>query len=91
MLCSKLDCQKTFKLKVLSYKSLVVMHLGTDTLPQFANNLEKGGQTPMAQSRSTKIMSIIKWIRTSRLLIKKSLSANNLSQRVHVVATPYDG
>jgi len=28
----------------------------------------------MAQSRSTKIISMIKWIRTSRLSMKKSLS-----------------
>jgi len=31
--------------------------------------LEKGIQTPMAQGRSTKIISMIKWIRTSRLSI----------------------
>jgi len=36
--------------------------------------LEKGIQTPMAQGRSTKIVSMIKWIRTSRLSIKNSLS-----------------
>jgi len=36
--------------------------------------LEMGIQTPMAQGRSTKIISIIKWIRTSRLSIKNSLS-----------------
>ena len=29
--------------------------------------LEKGIQTPMAKGRSTKIISMIKWIRTSRL------------------------
>ena len=35
----------------------------------------KGGiQTPMAQGRSTKIISMIKWIRTSRLSIKNSFS-----------------
>ena len=32
-------------------------------------------QTPMAQGRSTKIMSMIKWIWTSRLSIKNPLSA----------------
>ena len=31
-------------------------------------------QTPMAQDRSTKILSTIKWIRTSRWSIQKSLS-----------------
>ena len=36
-------------------------------------NLERGIQTPMAHGRSTKIISIIKWIRTSRLSIKNSL------------------
>ena len=36
--------------------------------------LEKGSQTCMAQGRSTKIISIIKWIRTTRLSIKNSLS-----------------
>ena len=37
---------------------------------------EKGIQTSMAQGLSTKIISVIKWIRTSRLLllIKNSLS-----------------
>jgi len=30
----------------------------------------------MAQGRSTKIITMIKWIRTSRLSIKKSLSRN---------------
>ena len=37
--------------------------------------LEKGIQIPMAQGRSTKIISIIRWIRTSRLSINNSLSA----------------
>ena len=37
--------------------------------------LDKGIQTPMAQGRSAKIVSMIKWIRTSRLLIKNSLCA----------------
>ena len=36
--------------------------------------MEKGIQTPMAQGRSTKIISMITWIRTSRLSIKNSLS-----------------
>ena len=35
---------------------------------------EKGIQTPMAQGRSTKIISMIKWIRTSRPSIKNSVS-----------------
>ena len=34
----------------------------------------KGIQTPMAQGRSTKIIAMIKWIRASRLSIKKSIS-----------------
>jgi len=40
--------------------------------------LEKGIQTPMAQDRSTKIISMIKWIRTSRLSMKNSLSTRPL-------------
>ena len=36
--------------------------------------LEKGMQIPMAQGRSTRIISMMKWIRTSRLSIKNSLS-----------------
>ena len=36
--------------------------------------LEKRIQTPMAQGRSTHIISMIKWIRTSTLSIKSSLS-----------------
>ena len=34
---------------------------------------KRGIQTPMAQGRSTKIISMIKWIRDSRLSVKKSL------------------
>ena len=34
--------------------------------------LEKGIQTPMAQGRSTKIISMMKWSWTGRLSIKKS-------------------
>ena len=37
--------------------------------------LAKGIQTPMAQGRSTKIISMIKQIQTSRLSMKNSLSA----------------
>jgi len=36
--------------------------------------LEKGIQTPMAQGRSTKIISMNKWFRTSRLSIKHPLA-----------------
>jgi len=34
----------------------------------------KGIETPMAQGRSSKIISMVQWIRTSRLSIKNSLS-----------------
>ena len=37
--------------------------------------MKQGIQPPMAQGRSTKIIWMIKWIRTSRLSIKNSLSA----------------
>ena len=37
-------------------------------------NLKRGNQTPMAQDRSTKIISMTQWIRTSRSPIKISLS-----------------
>ena len=36
--------------------------------------LEKGIQTPMAQGRSTKNISMMNWIWTSRLSVKNSLS-----------------
>ena len=36
--------------------------------------LEKGIQTPMAQGRSTEIIRVTKWIRTSRLSLKHPLS-----------------
>ena len=36
--------------------------------------LKKGIQAPVAQGRSTKIISMIEWTRTSRLSIKISLS-----------------
>ena len=38
-----------------------------------------GIQTPMAQGRSTKILSMIKWIQTGRLAIKNSLSSLRIS------------
>ena len=41
--------------------------------------LEKGIQPPMVQGRSTKTISMIEWIRTSRLSITNS---NELSQRL---------
>ena len=40
--------------------------------------LEKGIQTPMAQGRSTKVISMIKWVRTSTLSLKKSLSPDQV-------------
>ena len=41
--------------------------------------LEKGIQTPSAQGRSTQIIAMIKWIRTSRLSINNSLSVKRLA------------
>ena len=41
------------------------------TLVQGRGYLKKGIQTLMAQGRSTKIILLIKWIRTSRLSMKK--------------------
>ena len=43
--------------------------------------LEKGIQAPMAQGRSNIIISMSKWIRTSRLLLKNSLSLKFRVQR----------
>ena len=40
----------------------------------------EGVQTPMVQGRSTKIISIIEWIRTSRLSMKYSLSSRRLQE-----------
>ena len=39
--------------------------------------LEKGIQTLMAQGRSTQIVLMIRWIRTSRLSMTDSLSSQN--------------
>ena len=39
-----------------------------------SGHLEKGIQPPMAQGRSTKIITMIKWIRANRLSIKNSPS-----------------
>ena len=53
--------------------------------------LEKGIQTPITQGRSTRIISMIEWIRTSRLPIKKSLSGRCSStplQHLSQKATP---
>ena len=49
----------------------MVNHLHESLLQ--ACGLPRRIQTPMAQGRSTKIISIMKWVRTSRLPIKKSL------------------
>ena len=38
---------------------------------QISGYLKKGIQTPMAQGRSTNIISMKKWIRTGRLSIQK--------------------
>jgi len=45
---------------------------------------KKGIQTPLAHGRSTKIFSIIKWIRTSRLSIKSYLSRDRLRTKLEV-------
>ena len=53
--------------------------------------MDKGIQTPMAQGRSTKIISMVERIRTSRLSIKNSLSGCVLGvdSRVHVHPTAW--
>ena len=48
--------------------------------------LKKGIQTPMAQGRSTKIISMIKWIRTRRLSRKSSLAYIEVHVVVEVLA-----
>ena len=48
--------------------------------------MEKGIQTPMAQGRPTKIISMMKWIRTSRLSRKNTLSAT--PQAHHALSPP---
>jgi len=40
--------------------------------------LEKEIQPPMEQGQSTKTISMIKWIRTSRLSIKNTLSGRSI-------------
>ena len=47
---------------------------GGDVGRQVLGYLAKPIQTPMAQGRSTKLISTIKWVRTSRLSTKISLS-----------------
>jgi len=46
-----------------------------------------GIQTPMAQGRSTKTISMIKWIRTSRLSINNSLSGRYFQGDVRKLVT----
>ena len=48
--------------------------------------LEMGIQTPMAQGRPTKIISMIRWIRTSRLPIKSSLSSLEFERSIRIEA-----
>jgi len=50
---------------------------GSLTGRQILGYIEKGVQTPMAQGRSTKIILMISWIRTSRLSIEYCLSAGS--------------
>ena len=50
----------------------------------------KGIQTPMAQGRSTKIISMIEWIRTSRLSIKHSLSPSQKNQPLFQALCTYE-
>ena len=52
--------------------------------------MEKGIQTPMAQGRSTKIIEMIKLIRTSRLSIKKFLSLLIRERRRRAARTARD-
>ena len=47
-----------------------------------------GIQTPMAQSRSIEFISMIRWIMTSRLSIKKSLFVAAHASRVGLSFTP---
>jgi len=49
-----------------------VLHSGYEF--QHSASTEKGIQSPMAQGRSTKVISVIEWIRTSRLSIQNSPS-----------------
>jgi len=51
--------------------------------------LAKGIQTPMAQGRSTKTISMVKWIRTSKLSIKNSPSNPSPSSFVGTPLSPY--
>jgi len=41
------------------------------------------GETPMAQGRTLRIISMIDWIRTSRLSIKNSLSGQDTKHKVY--------
>ena len=52
-----------------------VEDVGRAASHDFSRGCSSCGRSPMVQGRSTKIFSIIKWIRTSRLSIKSSLCA----------------
>ena len=49
---------------------------------QISGYLKKGIEIPMEQGRSTVIVSMIKWIRTSRLSIKNSLSPARAKEKI---------
>ena len=70
---SRPDTYKTVKARFRPepYKTVKARH-SLNVLPA---NLTKGIQPPMVQGWSTKIISIMEWTRTSRSLIKNSLSA----------------
>ena len=52
----------------------VILRQGCTAGESIQGYLENRSQTPMAQDRSTKIISMIKWIRTSRFSITNALS-----------------
>ena len=51
----------------------------------------KGGSNSMAQGRSTNIISMIGWIRTSRLSIRNSLSGLTALRAVRAKGVGFEG
>ena len=69
MRCSKLSCQKTFELKVLLYKIVGLPFRKVNIRLPGKRQLNSHGARPVHL-----IITMIEWIRTSRLSTKNSLS-----------------
>ena len=65
---------------------ITVVHASSPAVEHFCKEVPREIQTLMAQGRSTKIILMIKWIRTRRLSMKNSLSLPRVGFRADTLA-----